>query len=172
MPPTTDSIANAPVSNLPDILFVMDGWLNVDTDDDPIAQTALSGFEYLLALEFARQHPQFALLYYLEFQVLEVRTGSREFHVKVWARLRKRVKTEIKKAGVITVLTAALAIPSAISDSVDAWQKLTRPVETQLCQQMPSTQITVNVIARAPTEEDVFDNTATKLYDFGNDVSD
>jgi hypothetical protein len=147
---TEPEASNGPVQlglaqELPQILAVIEGTLTVSTDDDNVGITVLRGFRYLLACEFARQQPALSLLYELDLQVLDVRRGSREYDWKILVKLKKRVIAEVKKAGAIAVITAALGIPSAIVSGFELWEHLFPPVQIRLNSDMPQVPTTILV---------------------------
>ena len=151
----SDAVVSAPLEELPDILAIMEGSLVIETDDDNTAGTAIQGLRYLLAIEFARQQPALALLYDLDLQVLGIRRGSREVDFKIWARIKRRVRAAVRKAGAVAVLSVVLGIPAVIVSTAAVWHGLFPPVQEQLCRGMPSTQITINVTVRPPDDRDV-----------------
>ena len=150
------------LTELPDVLRVIEGTLNLDTQEDSTALSVLAGLKYYLSLEFARQQPALALLYDLDFQVTGVRPGSRHIDFKIWVRLKKRVRTalvavgkEIKKAGVVACIATALAIPGAINETEKLLQRLPEPTQQRLQLDVPqcSPSLTFNEI-RVPDERD------------------
>ena len=151
----SDAVVSAPLEELPDILAVMEGSLVIETDDDGAVRTAIQGLRYLLAIEFARQQPALALLYDLDLQELGIRRGSREVDFKIWARIKRRVRAAVRKAGAVAVLSVVLGIPAVIVSTAAVWHGLFPPVQEQLCRGMPSTQININVTVRPPDDRDV-----------------
>ena len=152
------------LTELPDVLRVIEGTLNLDTQEDSTALSVLAGLKYYLSLEFARQQPALALLYDLDFQVTGVRPGSRHIDFKIWVRLKKRVRTalvavgkEIKNAGVVACIATALPIPGAINETEKLLQRLPEPTQQRLHLDVPqcSPSLTFNEI-RVPDERDVF----------------
>jgi len=160
---------------LPDVLGVIEGTLDIDTHEDSAAFNVLAGLKYYLSLEFARQQPALALLYDLDFEVTKARSGSRHFDFKIWLRLKKRVRTalvavqgEIRKAGAVACIAAALAIPPAINETIKLLESLREPAQQRLQQDVPHyspsvtfTEIRVpderDTVSREPTDSDLFE---------------
>ena len=131
---------SAPMS-LPDTAAEITVTLSVATEDDATGQMVLNGFQYLLALEFARQQPALSLLYELNFKVTATYAGSQNFDIEILVKLRKRVTAEISKAGAVGILFHTLAIPIAIHDSIVLWERLFPPVKVELnakCSEAPA----------------------------------
>lgn len=158
-----ESILTAPVE-LPDILRVIEGTLDLDTEEDSTAHTVAAGLKYYLVLEFAKQQPALALLYDLDFQVMAVRRGSRHIDFKIWIRLKQRVQDalaaageEVRKAGVIACLAAALALPGAINETAKWFEHMPEPVQQRLQQDVPYCSPSVTFIEiRVPDQRDIF----------------
>jgi len=129
----------------PDILAVIEGMLTVATDDDKVGRTALHGFQYLLSREFVRQQPALSMLYELDFVLLGVRSGSRIYDFKILVTLKQRVKSEIKKAGSVAVVSLVLGIPGAILSSFQVYDHLFPPIQNQLNSDMPQAPIIIQV---------------------------
>jgi hypothetical protein len=148
----------SPTSALTETLRVIEGVLAVDTDDWSTASVAAAGFRYLLTLEFSRQQPALALLYELDFQILKVERGSYRFLFKLWVKLKKRVATELKKADAVAIITAALAIPPAVTESIHIYERLFPPVQAQLQRDLPHCSLVIEVSdIRAPDGRDTPD---------------
>jgi hypothetical protein len=148
-------------AELPEILQVIEGTLVVDTNDLATASIALKGFQYLLALEFARQLPALALLYDLDIQVFEPERGSIRFPFKIWINLKRHVAAELeklKKAGMIATIAAVLSISTAIKDGVEVYHNLFPPIQNQLLQHLPSYKPIIEIAdIRAADSRDIFD---------------
>lgn len=156
---STDSEQTAPqveivdAQEFPDVLGVIEGTLDVDTDDDQVGQNIWIGFTYLLRAEFLRQQPSLALLYEMEIQLLAVRPGSRKYDFKIWVRLKRA----IKKWGGAAGLSAALAIAPAADATIHVWEHFFPPVQTQLHACEPSKPVVIVIKdIRQPDGRDIF----------------
>src|SRR5580704_8647201 len=89
------------LTELPEILRVIEGTLDLETEEDRTAQAVLSGLKYYLFLEFARQQPALALLYDLDLKVTAMRRGSRHIDFKIFVRLKNRVVAALQQAGAV-----------------------------------------------------------------------
>jgi hypothetical protein len=132
-------------TDLPDILFVAEGRLHVETEDDAVGLAALSGLRYLLACEFSHQQPALSLLYDLEVVLLDVQRGSRDYGFKVVAKLKRRIRAEVRKAGVVATLSLLLGVPSAVLATYDLYARLFPPVQTRLNFDMPQVSPTIRL---------------------------
>lgn len=149
------------LQEFPDILVVIEGTLNVATDDDAVGRTALSGFQYLLSCEFARQQPALSMLYEIEFVILGVRTGSRNYDFKILVKLKRRIGSEIKKAGAVAIISLVLSIPSAVLSSYQLYDQIFQPIQTQLNMDMPHSPITIQILEiRQADSRDILSKTA------------
>jgi hypothetical protein len=156
----TGMMEGAPVgAELPEILQVIEGTLVVDTNDLATAEVALKGFQYLLALEFARQQPALALLYNLDIQVMEPEYGTIHFPFKIRINLKERVAAEfkkLKKIEVIAIFSAMLMIPTAIKDSEEIYRNFFKSTETRLLQDLPSCSPRIeNMVIRVADSTDI-----------------
>lgn len=133
-----------PLTELPAVLRIIEGTLDLDTQEDSTAYVVAAGLKYYLSLEFARQQPALALLYDLEFHVTSMRPGSRHVTFKIWVRLKERVRIaldaierDFKKSGVIACMGLALQIPGAINETGKLFDNLRAPTEQRLQQEVP-----------------------------------
>src|SRR5205814_7049334 len=63
------------LTELPDVLRVIEGTLNLDTQEESTALSVLAGLRYYLSVEFAREQPGLDLLYCMELRVTGGRHG-------------------------------------------------------------------------------------------------
>ncbi|HYA28673.1 MAG TPA: hypothetical protein VEI95_07615 [Acidobacteriota bacterium] len=145
------------VTDFPDILCVIEGTLVVPTEDATTGSMAWHGLKYLLPLEFARQHPALALLYELDIQFLQQRTGSRLFDFKALVKLKNRVKAEIRKAGLVATLGVILAIPPTIDATIHTLEHIVKATEVRLQVDLPQSPPTIELKdIRIADNRDVF----------------
>ena len=133
------------VEEFPEIFAVVEGTLTVSTTDDFVGLKALRGFEYLLSREFARQQPALSLLYDLEFSVLGSRRGSRRYDFKIVVKLKTRLKSELRKAGAVGLVSLVLGLPGAVLSTFQLVDYLFPPVQTQLNSDMPNAPATIEL---------------------------
>lgn len=151
------AIAAPEITELPAKLFVVEGTLSVGTNDDSLALTAFRGLEYLVAREFMRQQPGLSLLYDLEFFVIKVRRGSKNFDFKIVAKLKRRIKNIYKKVTTAEIATVIMGTPAAIVGAYELHEKLFPPVEHCLRADLPHVQIEItNIVIRAPDGREKF----------------
>jgi hypothetical protein len=147
------SVEIAVPADLPDILFVAEGRLHVGTEDDAVGLAALSGFRYLLVCEFSRQLPALSLLYDLDVALLDVQSGSRDYGFKVVAKLKRRIRAEVKKAGVVATFSLLIGVPSALLATYDLYARLFPPVQSQLNSGMPQASPTIRIDHIRPADQ-------------------
>jgi hypothetical protein len=140
-----DDVSRYENLKLPKIFGVVEGNLVVSTDDEFVGHTALLGLKYLLALEFARQQPALSLLYDLEFAADGPYSGSQRYEFKVLVRLKKRLRSEMRKAGPIGVIALVLGLPGCVHETLEVIDRLFPSVQTGLSAGMPSVNIRIEI---------------------------
>ncbi|WP_418647857.1 hypothetical protein ACNQFN_02635 [Thauera butanivorans] len=139
------------------ILAVIEVSLHVPSEDFSDAQVAARGFQYLLAREFKRQQPALALLYDLEFVGTGLRRGSYIFDWKVLVKAKQRVASALADPATAVMLTAVLALPGAIENSIGLWERLFPPVQQHLMDDFPHAPPVVTIVViRKPDGRDTF----------------
>jgi hypothetical protein len=136
---------------LPEYLVVFNVTLTVPSDDIYKANYAALGFRYLFLREFAKQEPVLSLLYDVDIQLLNQRTGSTifDFEIKITLKidLDKVLKTlhAVKDTLlIITTLSAMLSMPPNLIDASRRIEKCRAPVEEQLQIDQPSAPSTLH----------------------------
>ncbi len=163
----TEMMKDTPVAaELPEILRIVAGELVVETDDPATARIAFAGFRYRLALEFARQQPALALLYEIEIEAGAMERGSIHIPFRIWIRLKRHVAAELKKAGAVAVIAAALALPGAIKDVREIYHDLFTTTQTQLQHDLPACKPVIAITEiRLADASDSFDKRSAQEFD-------
>jgi hypothetical protein len=157
---------------LPDILFVAEAELHMQTTDRATADMVSSGYRYLVAKEFATFEPVLARFYEPEFHFKGRTRGSFHdrftirFKLKREARPLKRrlraIQSDGKKdsnaAAIIALMSALIGLGSTAMSvwekRIEAQMKAQERVEQQLKQNHPSVQIEINVKFRPANSSD------------------